>query len=124
MSINISQFSLVIEGYLRKLGRPVIVKKSDGSEVEIFAVVEQTWRKNKTKFEDVSSIIGRVGNDYFEFFGPASCDITTLTKDDLIIFDKKKYCFVKSDRVVVGGFIQYYTGVLKRVWEEDGNVFR
>lgn len=123
MSINISQFSRVVEHYLNKLGRPITVKKSDNSEDSFFAVIEQTWKKNKSKFEDSSSMIGRADNEYYEYFGPADYDITELTKNDYVISDGRKYFFVKTEKVVVGGFVQYYTGILKRIFEEDGNVF-
>lgn len=122
MSINISQFSRIISRYLRRLGRPVTLLRDD-NDIEFYAVIEQTWHRDKTKFEASYSELGGVINEYYDYFGPADIDITGMSKEDYILCDGNKYFFVKAQRVTVGGYVQYYTGMLKRVYEEDGNVF-
>lgn len=123
MSINIAKLGVVIEDYLKRLGKPVIVKRADNSEEQIFAVIEQTWRKNKSKFEDASSMIGQHGEDFYEYFGPASFDITQMGDNDYFVCEGIKYYFVKTEKVIVGEHVQYYTGMLKRIWEDDTDVF-
>ncbi len=123
MSINISQFNQVISRYLRRLGRPVTIISEDKNNAEFYAVIEQTWHRDKTKFEPSYSKLGGVIDEYYDYFGPADIDITDMSREDYVLCDGIKYFFVKAQRVTVGGYIQYYTGMLKRVYEEDGNVF-
>lgn len=123
MHINISQFSQVISRYLRRLGRPVTILCRGNDNLNFYAVIEQTWHRDKTRFEPSYSPLGGVINDYYDYFGPCDIDITVLTEDDCLVCDGVKYFFVKSQCVRVGGYIQYYTGMLKRVNEEDENVF-
>lgn len=109
--------------YLKKIGKSISFVNSDGSEEKYFAVIEQTWRKNKSKFEDNSYKLGRHYNDYYVYIGSADFDITVLTNDDYIICDNEKFYFVKKEKVTVGGRIQFYTGILKKIYEEDEYVF-
>lgn len=123
MQINISQLRQVISRYLRRLGRSVTVLCRDKDDLNFYAVIEQTWHRDKTRFEPSYSRLGGVINDYYDYFGPCDIDVTTLTEEDYLVCDGKKYIFVKSECVKVGDYIQYYSGMLKRVNEEDSDVF-
>lgn len=115
--------SIICRRYLKKLGKCISFVNADGSEEEHFAVIEQTWRKNKSKFEDSSYKLGRNYNDYYAYIGSADFDVTVLTNDDYIICDNEKYYFIKTQKVIVGGNVQFYTGILKKIFEEDEYVF-
>lgn len=115
--------SAICKKYLKKLGKDIHFVNSDGSEERCFAVIEQTWRKNKSRFEDQNYKIGRNYNDYYIYIGPSDFDITVLTEEDCIVCDGTKFFFVKTEKVVTGGTVQFYTGVLKKIYEEDDDVF-
>ncbi|MBQ3904339.1 MAG: hypothetical protein II744_05125 [Eubacterium sp.] len=103
----------IIEKYLRRLGRSVTLVK-EGSPTEVFAVIEQTWKRNKSRFERNSSKIGRWYNAYYIYYGPASYDIRALGTDDYAVIDGVRYYFVQAESVKAGNIIQYYRGVLKK----------
>lgn len=111
-----------IERYLKKTGQQVTIVKGSESTT-LFAVIEQTWKRNKTRFEENSSKIGRYYNDYYIYFGPASYDISALAYDDYALIGGEKYAFIQSEKVTVDNRVQYYRGVLKKLREADGNVF-
>lgn len=111
------------EKYLQMLGKSCVVKLSDGSEENILAVVQQVWRKSKSKFESTATKIGRTYNDYYIYIGPATCDITSLGENDILSCAGEDYFFVRTERVVVGDTVQFYTGVLKHIFKEDEDVF-
>ncbi len=102
-----------IEKYLQRLGQSVTLVKN-GSETEVFAVIEQTWKRNKSRFERNSSKIGRWYNAYYIYYGPASYDIRALGEEDYAVIDGARYYFVKAECVKVGNITQYYRGVLKK----------
>lgn len=115
--------NLICEKYFRRIGRSVKVVKEDGTELTTHAVLQQAWRKNQSRFDLEKSEIGNVEKNYCHYIGPASFDIRSLSKKDIVICDNKQYYFLKTDRVEVGGKTQFYIGVLKRIWEGDYNAF-
>ena len=121
-SVGIGDDSIInkasaIEKYLKRLGRSVTIINNE-KETELFAVIEQTWKRNKSRFEKSVSPIGRYYNGYYIYYGPSSFDITELGEEDYALIDGKKYYFVQSECVKVGGVIQYYRGVLKKEQED------
>lgn len=115
--------SKICRKYFDKLGRTVKLVKADGSEEQFLAVIWQTWNKNKSKFEDLSSKIGLYYNDYYTYIGPSDYDITALSKNDYIECGASRYFFVRSEAVSTGDVVQYYSGILKKIVEEDSYVF-
>lgn len=113
----------ICEKYLKILGKGITVISEDGGEHNVFAVLQQMWSKNKTKFEDSYYEIGTNFNDYYNYIGPASCDITAIGKGGYVLCDGDKYVFVRTTAIKIGKNIQFYSGVLKRVWEGDYDVF-
>lgn len=111
--------SFFIEKYLRRLGAPFLVERADGATEAVVAVLQRFWRRNRSKFENVQYKIGRNYKEYYQYIGPPSYDITGLCEDDFLICDGIRYFFVSKEAVRVGGKIQYYTGVLKQVREEN-----
>ncbi len=115
--------SKIFKKYFEVLGNSVTINREDGSEIKLFAAIEQTWRKNKNRFEAVASKLGQARNDYYIYIGPYDVDVTVLTNKDIVHCNGSEYYFLNADSVSVGNEIQYYTGVLKRIYEEDDNVF-
>lgn len=105
--------------YINRIGRRCTICRADGSEETVLAVVEMVWRRSKSKFEPKNYPIGNVQDDYYIYTGPADVDITMLTDADTVVIDGKKHCFIRSDCVRIGDRVQFYTGVLKRVFEEE-----
>lgn len=114
--------SKLFEKYITALGRAVSVIKVDGSEDKILAVVQSFWRGGKARYKKQQSRIGMDLEDFFTYIGPPSYDITSLTEDDIVVFDNKEFCFVNIEPIRIGNEILYYTGTLKRVWRGN-NVF-
>lgn len=108
---------------LAKCGRPCTIHTVDGNTLSVTAVIQQVWRRLKSKFEPVTTRIGGAYTDYYMYYGPADCDITGLGQDDIFESDGIQYYFVRGERVIVNGIVQYYAGVLKRIYEGDKNVF-
>lgn len=111
--------SRIIKKYLSLLGKDVSIVNADGSTVNCRAVIEQTWRRNKSLFEDVSSKIGKHYNDYYFYYGPYDVDVSGVTKEDYILSDGIKYELVRYERVIIDSRIQFYTAVLKKILEAE-----
>lgn len=110
--------SKLIEKYLQLIGRPVTVHVN-GEEKTVRAVIEETWRRNKSHFEDVSSKLGEYYDDYYHYIGPAGFDIRALGKEDTVEIDGALFFFLRSEAVVTGETVQYYRGVLKKAEGEN-----
>ncbi|MDY4608884.1 MAG: hypothetical protein SO393_08290 [Eubacterium sp.] len=115
--------SKICSDCFEKYGRSFEIDYSDGKKGKGYAIIQQVWRRLKSKFEPVSSQLGMAYTDYYLYYGPAELDITRLKRDDMLTFDGVRYYFVRAERVAVGDTTQYYAGVLKQVYEEDSNVF-
>ncbi len=74
---------------------------------------------HKTNFEPRLTEIGEVSADYFVYIGPYDHNIEALSESAFFFYDGKKYVFKKKEKVVVGGSVQYFWGVLKLVWEDN-----
>ncbi len=112
------EYGNIIKRQLRKLGKPFTV--TDGEEsTGGWAVIEQTWRRNKSRFEENSSRIGRYYRDYYNYIGPYDIDIKALSDDAYVEVFGERFYFVLKEKVSVGGVTQYYRGILKK--EEVGD---
>ncbi|MBQ7740587.1 MAG: hypothetical protein IJT65_05070 [Eubacterium sp.] len=121
-SDNIIDNSKTIEELLKLAGRKIKIVK-DADETELYAVIEQTYKRNKSRFEELSGEIGLYRNDYCFYYGPASFDITSPCEDEYILDGEEKYIFIKKERVKVNDTLQYYRAVIKKSREADGNAF-
>ena len=108
---------------LKQAGRPVRLVRTDDSEEDFFAVIEQTWKKNHLRFEDKASLIGRYQKEYYYYVGPADVDVSALTEEDTLYVGAAAFQFEKTEEVAAGGTVQFYRGILKKIKEADGNVF-
>lgn len=115
-------FSSMIEKKLKTVGQPVKFIKSDGSEEEIFAVIESMYKRNKSKFEDNATKTGRNYNDYYIYIGPSSYDIFELGNRDYLLAGNDKYEIIKPEKIIAGGVIQSYRAIIKKI-REDEDVF-
>ena len=114
-------YTQLIKKNLKFIGIPFTV--TDGEKkTESFAVIMKNQRKNRLKFESNSSKIGRYFKDYYYYTGPYDVNIKEFSDDAVLSAMGEKFIFVQKEAVVTGGVIQYYTGVLKRI-EEDENAF-
>ena len=111
--------SKIIEKYINALGRSVKIIRADGSETQATAVIERSWNSTRFHFEESSSKIGRYSDSYFYYIGPASLDILSFGREDYVIIDNEKYCFVQKESIKVSDKIQYYRGVLKKITEDE-----
>ena len=116
-------FRLTIKAYLKKVGRPAVLIRSDGGEEHFFAVIEQTWKRNKTNFENKSSKLGQVYNEYCVVICPYDVDLTQTGKGDIFEIENERYIICRSERIYSLGQVQFYRGILKKVREADENVF-
>ena len=112
----------IIKAQLKNAGKLITVHCGE-NEISAWAVIEQTWRRNKSRFEEKSSKIGRYYRDYYNYIGPYDVDIKELDGEDYVEYDGEKYYFVLRERVSVSGVTQYYRGILKKAEEGDTDVF-
>ncbi len=115
-------FRYLIKAQLSKIGKPFSVHTANGI-INGVGVIEQTWRKNKSLYEEKSSRIGRYYKDYYNYIGPYDIDITALDGDCYVTVLGDKFYFVKKENVYSGGHTQYYRGILKKAEEGDIDVF-
>lgn len=113
---------LVCEKYIKQIGRNITIVYKDGREQKLSAVLQAFWRSSKTHYQELQTPVGRSIEDYFHYIGPASCDVTQLTDEDYVVCGDEKYYFIKAQPTVIGDRIQFYTGTIKRIREDDFGV--
>jgi len=116
-------FRQTIKKYLNTVGREATVVCSDGGEDTFFAVVEQTWKRNKTNFDDRKTRAGKVYNECCEILCPYDINLMSYSKNDIFIIDGEKYILCRREAVNALGKIQFYRGIIKKIREADVNVF-
>ncbi|MCD7723313.1 MAG: hypothetical protein LUH82_05125 [Clostridiales bacterium] len=105
-----------IKNGLIKAGRQVQLTDGDWASVPFYAVVEDKWRDNQTNFEYVKTALGNVSADYYTYIGPFDHDIEALSNTAQLIMDGDKFIFKKREKIVCAGQVQFYTGVLRKIW--------
>ncbi|MBR0412099.1 MAG: hypothetical protein IJI47_00835 [Eubacterium sp.] len=116
-------FSHTIKKYLNMVGREATVIRANGGEDKFFAVVEQTWKRNKTNFEDRAVKPGRIYNEYCEILCPFDINLKQYGKGDTFVIEGEKYELCRAEQVTAYGNIQFYRGIIKKIREVDENVF-
>ncbi len=104
---------------LEKTGEKIFFKDGNWISPPFFAVIQPRWKNNKSDFELKETEIGRVSTDYYTYIGPFDHNILALSDSAVVYADGNKYLFRKRDSVKTGNQILYYTGVLRKVWEEN-----
>lgn len=104
-----------IKKQLAVAGKKVYLSDGEWISTPFKAVVEQTWRKNKTNFEDTFTAAGLASADYFIYIGPYDRDIMSLSENCVVIQDNDRYCFKKRERVEIAEGIVYHWGILRRL---------
>lgn len=102
---------------MRQYGRCLHIQL-DGEEKTVWAILEQSRRRNRYYFEYKASPIGRYYNNYYYYYGPADFDIRRLDESNTVTADGERFFFVQKDAVYFAGHLLYYRGVLKK-WEDD-----
>lgn len=105
---------------LERAGQEVFLKDGNWVSSPFYAVIQPRWKNNKSDFELKETEIGMVSADYYTFIGPFNHDILTLSENAVLYADGLKYVFRKKDSVKFKNRILYYTGILRRVWEDNG----
>ncbi len=116
-------FPVIIKNYLKTVGRPATVFRADGGTDRFYATVEQTWKRNKTNFDDKTSPAGRVYNEYCEIICPYDINLKAYGRDDIFEIEGERYVLCRSERVTAMGRTQFYRGIIKKMREADASVF-
>lgn len=109
----------VIKHQLCRVGNTARLADGDTLSLPFYCTLQQTWRKNKSNFEDKHTPIGRIGTDYYLYIGPFDRDITALSKHGVLLAGNQKYVFLKKEAVCIRDQVLYYTGVVKKIVEGD-----
>lgn len=109
----------LIKNELIKVGKEVFLADGSWVSTPFFAVIQQKWKETKTNFEPRVTEIGEVSADYFVYIGPYDHDIEALSENGFLLYGDEKYIFKKKERVVLGNRVQYFWGILRRVWEDN-----
>lgn len=108
-----------IKAQLKKVGKRVFLADGAWLSTPLWAVVSPRWRYSKSDFENERTEIGVVSDDYFSFVGPFDHDINWLGENGYLLCDGVKYIFKKKECVKMNDETLFYSGILKRVWEEE-----
>lgn len=109
----------VCSKYISLLGRQCKINTASGDLLTIRAVIQPVWRRAKFKFLGDLIEVGESKDDFAIYIGPAGFDITALDKHDILQCSDCEYYFIRKEECIVDDRLQYYTGVLKRVYRGD-----
>ncbi len=108
-----------IKRYLKKVGREVFLADGVWKSTPFYAVIEPRWKNDKTNFENIKTELGIVSADYFTYLGPFDHNIESISDEGYLTLDNQKYIFKKKECVKCGNEVQFYSGILRKVWGDD-----
>lgn len=111
-----------IKNELKKVGREIYLQDGAWYSTPFFAVISPRWRYSKSDFESEKTQIGVVSTDYYSYIGPFDHNIEKLSEDCFVVADGVRYAFKKRESVKCGAGVQFYCGILKRVWEDENDL--
>ena len=53
----------------------------------------------------------------------SNAPVEDCAEEDTVVFENKKFYFVRVDKMMAGGYLQYYSAVLREVESEEEDVF-
>lgn len=115
------KFAKSVKNQLALAGKKVYLSDGEWISTPFKAVVEQTWRKNKTNFEDTFTAAGLTSADYFVYIGPYDRNIMDLSENCIVIQDNDRYCFKKREKVEISEETVYYWGILRKLRGAETN---
>lgn len=102
---------------LNKVGSEVYLEDGGWISVPFRAVITPKWKSDKSDFELKETEIGRVRFDYYTYIGPFDHNILVLSDGAFLYSGGNKYIFKKRDAVLLDNKVLYYSGILRKVWE-------
>lgn len=111
----------IIKRQLDLTGRCVYLKDGEWTSMPIRAEISHLWRKKSSAFEPEYTELGVSNAEYYLYIGPYNHDITSLSKEAVLIADDEQYEFKCADAVTFGSEVIYYTGILRRLAGADTN---
>lgn len=103
---------------LQSVGREVFLADGEWVSTPFYAVLEPRWKNNKTDFEYRTTEIGKVRVDYYTYIGPYDHNTLALSEDACLYSDGIRYIFKKRDAVKLKNEVLFYSGIVRRVWDE------
>ncbi len=103
---------------LEKTGRKVFLKDGNWVSPPFYAVIQPRWKNNKSDFELKETEIGVVSADYYTYIGPFHHNILSLSDNAELYADGIKYMFRKKEAIKLENKVLYFTGILRKIWEE------
>lgn len=111
----------IIKNELKKVGREVFLADGGWYSTPFYAVISPRWRYSKSDFENENTPIGTVNTDYYSYIGPHDHNIEKLSDSAVLLENGVKYIFKKKECVKCGENVQFYCGILKRVYGEEND---
>ena len=108
---------------LKNIGREVFLADGDWWSTPFYAVIQPMWKKyGKSNYENIKTEIGIIDSDYYQYYGPFDHNIEKLSNEAYLVADGIKYIFKRKRAIECGDNIQFFSGILKRVWEEEDDL--
>ena len=114
----ITNIAQIIKRYLALTGRRAYLC-INGEVTEVCCALEQLWKKDKTRFEESSSPIGKYYRDYYSYIGPYDVDVSNMDANDYFIISGERYYLMRCEKVEAGGKTLYYRAALKKGDDDD-----
>lgn len=107
-----------IKNGLEKVGKKMILGDGEWKSAPFYGVLDKKWKSNKSDFEFHETEIGKVSADYYTYIGPYNHDILALSENACLYADGEKYIFKRRAAEKMNDEIIYYSGVVRKVWED------
>lgn len=105
--------------YINQVGRSVTVKRRNGGEDSLSAVLQPIWKISGAYYKVIQAQVGKCLDDYYRYIGPPEYDVTELCEDDEVIYAGEKFYFIRTEPVMLRDRVLYYTGTLRKIREVD-----
>lgn len=113
----------LIKNNIYLYGQACSITRKSGEVINTYAVTRRLWKTNKTRLQPTATMIGMSEKNYMIAIFASNVPVEDCSEEDTIVFENKKFYFVRVDKMMAGGYLQYYSAVLREVESEEEDVF-
>lgn len=104
-------------------GQACSITRKNGEVIDTYTVTRRLWKTNKTRLQPSATMLGRSEKNYMIAIFAFDAPVEDCGEGDTVVIENKKFYFVRVDKMMSGGYLQYYSAVLREVESEEEDVF-
>lgn len=113
----------LIKNNIYLYGQPCEISRKNGEVINSYTVTRRLWKTNKTRLQPSATMLGMSEKNYMIAIFAYDAPVADCGEEDVVTIEGRKFYFVRADKMTAGGFLQYYSVVLREIESEEEDVF-